>query len=141
MDNAMTAIISTIMITFGFVTGLIVSDLLHVEYINKLRKTLVNTVDTMFEKDQEIDDLKKKLEQEKDLNLELIQCLANEKQKSLDILASVKDVVEEYDDRLPRVMEPPRGPLKRSRACMEESDSECEFECPISPDPAVGSKD
>lgn len=137
----MTAVISTIMITFGFVTGLIVSDLLHTEYIDRLRKTLNRTIDTMLDKDQQIDDLKTKLEQEKDLNLELIELLSREKQKSLDILTSVKSVVDDYDDHLPRVIEPPKGPLKRSRACMEDSESECDFECPISPEPNVGSKD
>lgn len=141
MDNTMTAVISTIMITFGFVTGLIVSDLLHIEYIGKLRKTIANAVDIMLEKDQEIDDLKLKLDQEKDLNLELIECLAREKQRTLDVLASVKGVVDEYDECLPRVLEPPRGPLKRSRACMEDSDSEDENEYPISPDLVLNSKD
>jgi hypothetical protein len=143
MDNTMTAIVSSIMIAFGFVSGLIISDLLNTESLNKLHNALNQAADKMFKKDQQIDELKEALEKEKDLNLELIECLAREKQKSLDILESVQNVVDEYDVCLPRIVEPPRGPLKRSRACMEsESDSEDGFVCPTSPDPVLlGSKD
>lgn len=140
MDNTMTAIISAIMIALGFTNGLIVSDLVNAIYINKLQGALDRAADTMFEKDQQIDELKKKLEQEKDLNLNLIQKLSDEKQRNTDILASVQNVVEVYDECLPRVIEAPRGPLKRSRACME-SDSEPEFEQPISPEPVSYNKD
>ncbi len=143
MDNTMTAIVSSIMIAFGFMTGLIVSDLLNTERINKLQNTLNRATDIVFEKDQQNDELRVKLMNECKANVELLDCLAREKQKSLDILASVQNVVDEYDVCLPRIMEPPRGPLKRSRACMEsESDSEDGFVCPTSPDPVLlGSKD
>jgi hypothetical protein len=140
MDNTMTAIVSSIMIAFGFVTGLIVSDLLNAERINKLQNTLNRAADIVFEKDQQNDELKVKLTNECKANVELLDCLAREKQKSLDILASVRNVVDEYDVCLPRILEAPKGPLKRSRACME-SDSETGDEYPMSPDVNLCSKD
>jgi len=134
MDNTMTAIISAIMIGIGFVNGFVMSDLLDTSYINKLREALNRAADAMLEKDQQIDELKEQLEKEKDLNIELIKALSDEKQKNVDILESVQNVVTEYDSCLPR-LDPPRGPLKRSRRCFEsDSESEVEFVLPTSPD-------
>lgn len=133
MDNTMTAIVSAIMIGIGLVNGFIMSDLIEKGYINKLHRALDKAADTMIEKDQQIDELKDELEKEKSLNSELLKKLSYEKQRNVDILASVQSVVSEYDECLPRLT-PPGGPLKRSRRCFEsDSESESGFEQPTSP--------
>jgi hypothetical protein len=141
MDNTMTSIVSLVMIMIGFTNGIIISDILKSTRIYKLQEALDRSVDAMFEKDQQIDELKEQLENEKDLNIELIKKLDYEKQKCSDILKSVQTVVSTYDECLPR-LDPPGGPLKRSRRCLEsESDIDIEFVPPTSPDPVLSSKD
>lgn len=141
MDNNMTAIVSVMMITLGFVNGLIITSVYNSVYVDKLHNALNQATDTMFEKDQQIDKLKEDLENEKDLNIDLIKKLSYEKQRCADILESVKTVVSDYDSCLPRI-DAPRGPLKRSRRCLEiDTESDSEFVPPTSPEPVVSSKD
>ena len=141
MDNTMTSIVSAIMILIGFTNGIVISDILKSSRVYKLQEALNTAADIMLEKDQQIDELNEELEREKDLNIELVKKLAHEKQKIVDILESVKTVVEDYDSHLPR-LSPPGGPLKRSRRCLEsDTDSDVEFVYPTSPDPVSNSKE
>lgn len=134
MDNTMAAIVSAIMMAIGFVNGFVISDLFEMSHTNKIQNALNRAAELMLEKDQQIDELKEELEKEKDLNIELVKKLADEKQKVTDILDSVKTVVTDYDSCVPRI-DAPKGPLKRSRRWLEcDSDSDIEFVPPTSPD-------
>ena len=117
----MAAIVSALMITLGLVNGMILTRLFVSDEIAKLKKLLNDAVDLQLEADQRIDELENELEFEKLQKDELV-----EQMRRLLVPHT----------RLP----PPVGPIERSRAC-SNSDSECEFKCPCSPEPNPGSKE
>ena len=121
MDNNMTAIVSTIMIMLGFVNGMVVMSILDSSHYGKLRSLLDKAIDRKFESDQLIDELQKKLDEEK-----------QEKDK---LVEQLRGIVKTYE----RIV-PPEGPLERSKCYYDtDSDDEEEFPNPASPDVQTGS--
>ncbi len=123
MDNNMTAIVSAIMITLGFMNGMIVATMVQKSHSAKLRYLLEKAIDRKFESDQMIDELHKKLDEEK-----------QEKDK---LVEQLRGLIRSYERILP-----PEGPLERSK-CMCESDCESdeeEFPNPASPDAPLNNK-
>ena len=110
----MTAIVSVMMITLGFLHGAIVATAVHTFQTQRI---LDKAIDEKFEADKRIDELEIELE--------------NEKQEKADLLNHLRDVVGYYSG-----LPPPAGPVERSKNCYgSDSDSEDDtFECPTSPD-------
>ena len=121
MDNNMTAIVSAIMITLGFVNGMLVATMIEKSYSVKIKHLLNKAIDRKFEADQMIDELQKQLDEEK-----------QEKDK---LVEQLRALVRNYERILP-----PEGPLERSKYYCD-SDSEDEtFPNPASPDALQSNK-
>lgn len=121
MDNTMTAVISSIMMGLGFICGMFVSSLIDMEDMAKLqlRVAIVKTENAKLSAEVNY------------LNTEL----DKERLEKEDLVKKLEDLVRPYI-RLP----PPTGPLERCEGC-SDTDSEDEFDCPISPDPVSYNKD
>ena len=115
MDNNMTAIVSAIMITIGFVNGMLVATMIEKSYSEKTKHLLNKAIDRKFECDQMIDELNNQL--------------AEEKQQKDRLVEQLRALVRNYERILP-----PEGPLERG-TCYCDSESEDEtFPNPASPD-------
>lgn len=109
----MLAVLSLIMISFGFIQGCAITKIIHDADIKKMENKLLEAIDQRFEADKKIDELENQLKEEKQTKQELVNqltCLVNK------------------HSYLP----PPERPLKRSRYCSEDSGDET-FVCPTSP--------
>lgn len=115
MDNNMTAIVSIIMIGLGFMNGMIVTTLLDRVQVEKTNGRLQKILDDKFELEQDLDELRDELAQER-----------REKQH---ILAKLNSIVRQYTE-----LPPPEGPIQRSQACSEATSDDDEFPNPASPD-------
>lgn len=114
----MTAIVSVMMLSLGFLHGAIVATAIHTF---RTQYVLDRAVDAKFEADRRIDELEQELE--------------DEKQEKDELLASLRNVVGRYS-QLP----PPEGPMVRSSNCCCSDDEE-DFECPTSPDLTPNNKE
>lgn len=113
MENNTLAVLSVIMITFGFIQGCAMSKIVHETHVNKMENKLLEAIDQKFEADKRIDELENELKEERQTKQELINqlsCLVN---KHL-------------------YLPPPERPLKRSRYYSEDSTDET-FIVPNSP--------
>lgn len=118
----MTAIVSAIMITLGFVNGMMIMSLIDTAYSAKLKNLLNKAIDRKFEADQMIDELQKQL--------------ADEKQEKDKLVEQLRGIVKTHE----RIV-PPEGPLERSKCVYEDSDSDDEeFPNPASPDVQLNNK-
>ena len=64
MDNNMSAIVSSIMIVFGFLNGLVIATLVEQSNSTKVHTMLVKAVERKFELEQRVDELEKRVENE-----------------------------------------------------------------------------
>lgn len=115
MDNNMTAIVCTIMIGLGFLNGMMVTTLLDKFQIEKTSTRLQKLLDSKFELEQDLDELREELE--------------NERREKEQILAKLNSIVRQFTP-----LPPPEGPIQRSQACSETSSDDEEFPNPASPD-------
>lgn len=111
----MTAIVSVMMIALGFIQGHIMTKMIEESHVKKLEQKLEEAVDTVFQKDLEIDELIEELTKEKE-----------SKQQLIDQLRCLTNV---YSSLPP----PEERPLKRSRAYLESDSEQEELDLPISP--------
>lgn len=119
----MSAIVSAIMITLGFVNGMMVMSIVDAAHSAKLKYVLSKAIDQKFESDQLIDELQKQL--------------AEEKQEKDKLVEQLRGLVKTYER-----MVPPQGPLERSNCvCVSDSDTDDDFPNPASPDVRSNSKD
>lgn len=115
MDNSMAAILSTIMIGLGFLNGMMVTTLLDKFQIEKTSTRLQKLLDSKFELEQELDEVKEDL--------------ARERHEKEQILAKLNSIVRQFTP-----LPPPEGPLERSQACSDVSSDDEGFPNPASPD-------
>jgi hypothetical protein len=115
MDNNMSAIISAIMLTLGFVNGIVVMTIVDTYYSDKLKTRLEQVLDAKFETEKKVDRLRVEL--------------AEARLEKANLLVKLNSIVTEYAG-----LPPPEGPIERSRACSDSDSEDEEFNCPTSPD-------
>lgn len=121
MDNNMTAIVSVIMISLGFLNGMIVSALLDKYEIEKLNKRLLKMLDSKLEAEDQVEELQRALE--------------NERLAKSQLISKLNALTRNYS-----YLPPPSGPLERSVACSESDSDTNEFNL-ASPEIDANNKD
>jgi uncharacterized membrane-anchored protein YhcB (DUF1043 family) len=114
MDNNMSAIISVIMLTIGFVNGVVVMTIIDAAYSEKLKNRIEQVLDAKFETEKQLDRMRVEV--------------AEERLAKANLLAKLNSIVSEYAG-----LPPPEGPLERSRAYSDSDSEDEDFDCPTSP--------
>jgi len=79
MNDSTIALISSIMVMFGFAHGYLISSVINSFRVAKLKNKLQDAIDNKFEVDQKVDELKDRIKELEDMNNDIRMILDGEK--------------------------------------------------------------